>query len=120
MENQIIIRTGPWFFNKGINLNQNIIDESVKKLELEKCPVCESRLSYRDNFGNPLPREFRKRFGYCPKDDHIIEFSYHQYEGNTFGTTLSMKIHTNSKFSELLADSGELADIKGKHIQLLV
>ena len=116
------IRTKHWFKNpKNLNIDQQVIEETVKKLTLTQCPVCRRDLSNEDNFGFHLPSDsylsFQFQEKYCPKDNYIIKLRAHQYSGNTFGTHLDMKIYTNSKHSELIAESGELADFS-EHVKL--
>jgi predicted anti-sigma-YlaC factor YlaD len=106
------IRTKPWYRNEGnIPIDQAVIEETVRKLHLTKCPVCRGELKSKDNFGTYLPRKRTLEEGYCPQDNYIVQLEAHKYEGNTSGTTLYMKIFTNARQSVLLADSGELADL---------
>jgi|GEM_PF-4276120 len=107
-----------WMKNGNLSLDQTIIEQTVKDLDLTMCPVCRGALSLEDNFGTSLiAPNTTKMEKYCPKDNYIIELTAHQYLGSGMGTTLSMRILTNSKHYEVLAESGELADIS-KHVNL--
>jgi hypothetical protein len=110
------IRTEPWYFLKeGLKINQDVIEETVKNLRLERCPLCKGDLSTKDNFGTALqdylasPDNTEER--YCPNENVIVELSVEPYRGNTSGTSVYMKIYTNSRHSKEIAISGRLADI---------
>jgi hypothetical protein len=110
------IRTKPWYFlEKGLKINQEIIEETVRNLRLERCPLCKGNLSTEDNFGTSLPSYLSSQDNseerYCPNENVIVELSVHPYRGNTSGTEVYMKIYTNSKHAKEIAHSGELADI---------
>lgn len=112
------IRTEPWFKNeKNISLEKSVIEETIKKLKLTKCPVCKGDLSQKDNFDLSLPFNENYVEKYCPKDNYIIRLIALKYAGNTFGTSVFMEIHTNSRYSQLIASSGELADFS-KHVNI--
>lgn len=110
------IRTGPWYFLKeGLKINQDVIEETIKNLRLERCPLCKGDLQTKDNFGTSLqsylasPNNSEER--YCSNENVIVELSVQPYRGNTSGTTMYMKIYTNSKHAKEIAISGQLADI---------
>jgi len=117
-KDNLSIRTKEWYKNKGINISQKVIEETIRELNLKKCPVCEGELEHSDQFGTGLPSQNETQFKYCPNDNYIIEIKAHQYTGNTWGTNFLMRIHTNAMFSKTLADSGELADLKNEHVRL--
>ena len=114
------IRTNPWHKNKGgLSLDQEIIEESVKNLRLTYCPICKGKLERNDNFGTNLISNDKIIQRYCPNENYIFEMGVHQYNGNTFGTSIRMRIYTNSMHTQLIADSGELADIN-KYVNLWI
>ena len=109
------IRVKPWFRNpRNLKLDQAIIEETIRNLKLTKCPVCKGNLSLNDNFDTSLPFNDWSQEKYCPEDNYIIRLEAHQYRGNTSGTGLKMQIFTNVRYSELIADSGELADFSAQ------
>ena len=117
------IRTDSWWKNKRrLSLDKAVIEESVLNLHLMNCPVCGGKLSREDSSGTRLhgdynnPLSFVER--YCPKDNFIVRLEAHQYIDGGCGTTLGMDISTNSKYSEIIADSGKLADIKNRHLSI--
>ena len=120
------IRSKEWYKNtEELEIDSWVIEETMKNLELKLCPVCRTSLEKNDNHGNSLPfpqtQTSQKRYGYCPKEDYVIGLASHQYESKfEIGTALSMQVYTNSMFPRLLADSGELAKLKGKHVDLKV
>jgi len=114
------IRTKPWRENTGLSIDQTVVEEAVKNLNLTTCPVCKEKLSNIDNFGNNLSTvsSTNKMERYCPKDNYIIELKTHQYFQNGEKTLLFMRILTNSKNFKVLAESGELVNIS-KYVDLL-
>jgi hypothetical protein len=108
------IRTKPWYKNeKNLSFDQGILEETVRTCSLTKCPICKGKLKREDNFGTSLPGSDRNVSRYCPNENYILTLMAHQYRGNGgAGTEFYLEIYTNSKFSKLIADSGELADTK--------
>lgn len=119
-ESKLSIRKGTWAKNEGINIDQKVIEQTIKELELKTCPVCKGSLESRDQFGTHLndPRMRETKIMYCPKDNYIIELTAHKYKGNVWGTNFIMKIHTNAMISKKLAHSGVLADLRDQHVEL--
>ena len=117
------IRDKDWYENKGqLVFKKEVLEEIVENLKIEKCPCCAGPVESKDNFGTNLILGISNRnkiVKYCPKENYIIELESHQYKGGEMGTTLGMRIYTNSKYPQLLADSGFLADIKNKHVDLI-
>jgi len=112
------LRKGEWYRNAGVHIDQEVVEETVKSLRPNRCPVCKGDLERKDNFGTTLPLDGRAIEGYCPKDDYIVRLEAYQYLGNTSGTELHMEIFTNSRHSRLVADSGRLADFESHYVEL--
>ena len=106
-----------WSNNSGnLSLDKKIIEETLRDLQLVKCPICGRELEYKDNFGVTLSNNFNKYWDemerYCPKENLIIQFIAQREVGMSPKTILRMKIFTNSRYSKLLAESGPM-DIPG-------
>ena len=114
------IRKGDWYKNSGkASIDQSIIEETIKNLNIIHCPICGNETSHKDNSGNTLPLDTHRQQKYCSNENYILELSAHEYAGNGGrGTTLQYNIWTDSKNSKLIADSGELADLKKRNIIL--
>jgi hypothetical protein len=118
------IRRSEWpRSTQKVTIDQSVIEETVKNLRLIRCPVCTTKLESSDNFGHPMRAPLLTSgdgvaHAYCPKDNYVITLLSHQYEGNTYGTSLHMSIYANCYHRTLIADSGRLADI-AEHVQVL-
>ena len=90
------IRTKPWVKNEGINLDQKVIEDTVKDLQLTNCPVCKGPLSSKDNFDTDLK----------------------MFSSTTANETLPSFLIVESPHREILRDTGSLLVYKGLSVSI--